>query len=200
MLKNTALPAFLFLVLFCIGTRPVLADIYKYVSEEGVTSFTDNLESVPEKYRATAVNTTALEEQNRIRSQPQAQPQAQAEQPVQPDAMKFTTRLLMTAGVVFGSFVILVALNKTGDFKGREKVLQATRISLACIFLAYLVMVHAKDVEHLFTMTASKIEAVGEKQAQRGKKAGQAIKALNQLMDAADKQPPAPDHGEEKDN
>jgi uncharacterized membrane protein YcjF (UPF0283 family) len=204
MLKHVALPALLFLVLLGFGAHHAFADIYKYVNEEGIISFVDNLESVPEKYRATAVNTTAVEEQNRLQSQ--AEPQtnistsqvAPREEPAH--KMTFTTRLLMTVVVVFVWFVVLFAVKKTGEFKGREKVLPATRIALACIFLVYLVMVHGKDAVNLFTMAGNKIEAVQEKQAQRGKKAGQAIKALNKIMEEAGKQPPPPDQGEEKDN
>ncbi|OGW38617.1 MAG: hypothetical protein A2X58_10160 [Nitrospirae bacterium GWC2_56_14] len=207
MSKHVALSALLFLVLLGLGTRHAFADIYQYVNDEGVISFVDNLESVPEKYRATAVNTTAVEEQNRI--------QSQAEQPVQPGTMTlqlnafpeesafqmtFFTKLLMTAVVVFAWFGILVIIKKTDVLKGREKILPATRIALACIFLVYLVMVHGKDVAGLFTMAGNKIEAVKEKQAQRGKKAGQAIKALNQFMDEAGKQPPPPEQDEEKNN
>jgi uncharacterized membrane protein YcjF (UPF0283 family) len=221
MLKHVALPAFLFLVLLGFEARHAFADIYKYVTEEGEISLADNLESVPEKYRATAVNMTAVEEQKLVPLQQQTQPQAQTEQPVQPATMsppshlaatqeapreepahqmEFTTRLLMTVVVIVAWFVVLIAIKKTGEFKGREKVLQATRIALACIFLVYLVMVHGKDVVNLFTMAGSKIDAMKEKQAQRGKKAGQAIKALNKLMEEAGKQPPPKDPGEEKDN
>jgi len=224
MLKRFALTALLCLVLSGFGAHPAFADIYKYVNEKGEIGIADNLESVPEKYRATAVNTTALEELNKVQLQPQTQHQTLTGQPVQlvqpgtlttppniatiPKALldgpayqtAFTTRLLMTAGVVLIWFVILFAINNTSEFKGREKVLPATRIALACIFLVYLVMIHGKDAVTLYTMATNKIEAVKEKQAQRGRKAGQAIKALNQLMEEAAKQPPAPPEelGEEK--
>ena len=176
---------------------------------------------MPEQYRATAVNTTAVEEQELVTLQPQTQPQAQTEEPVQPGTMtppsniattqeapreepahkmEFTTRLLMTVVVIFAWFGILIAIKKTGEFKGHEKVLPATRIALACIFLVYLVMIHGKDAVNLFTMAGNQIEAVKEKQSQRGKKAGQAIKTLNKIMEEAGKQPPPPDKGEEKDN
>ncbi len=204
MLKQVALYALLFLVLSGFGARPAFADIYQYVNEEGVISFVDNLESVPEKYRATAVNTTAVEKQDQIRSQTQPQTNTAPSQVALREGpahkMTFFTRLLMTAVVVFAWLGILFAINKTGLFKGREKFLPATQVALGCLFLVYLVMVHGKDVAHLFTMAGNKIEAVQEKQAQRGKKAGQAIKALNKFMDEAGKQPPAPDQGEEKDN
>jgi hypothetical protein len=205
MLKHFALSALLLLVLPGFGTRHAFADIYKYVNEAGETSFADNLQSVPEKYRATAVNTTAREEQKLVKP-PQIQYQkyiaTTQETPSEgsADKMTFTTRLLMTAGMAIVWFALLFAIKKTGEFKGREKVLPTTRIALACIFLAYLVMVHGKDVVNLFTMAGNKIEAVQEKQAQRGKKAGAAIKALNQLVEEAGKQPPAPDQGEEKNN
>jgi hypothetical protein len=207
MLKHVVLLVFLFLALPGLGAHHAFADIYQYVNEEGIISFADNLQSVPEKYRATAVNTTVLEEQK--------QAQLRTEQPVQPGTMKlppnasreenahkmvFTTRLLMTTGVVFVWFVILFAIKKTGIFKGRKKALPATWIALVCILLVYLVMVHGKDVVNLFTMAGNKIEEVQEKQRQRGKKAGEAIKALNKLMEEAGKQPLAPDQGEEKNN
>ena len=207
MLKYFALFALLFLVLSGFGARPAFADIYQYVNEEGVISFVDKLESVPEKYRATVVNTTAVEEQNRL--------QSQKEQLVHPGAialpssapreepahkMTFFTRLLMTFFVVFTWLGILFAINKTGLFKGREKFLPATQAALGCLFLVYLVMIHGKDVAHLFTMAGNKIEAVQEKQAQRGKKAGEAIKALNKFMGEAGKQPPSTEQGEEKGN
>jgi len=202
--KQVALSALLFIVLLGFGSRHAFADIYQYVNEEGVISFVDNLESVPVKYRATAINTTAVEEQNRLQSQ--AEPQANIAPlqgaPVEEPARKMTffTRLLITAVVLFAWFGILVAIKKTDVFKGREKILPVTRIALACIFLVYLVMVHGKDVAGLFTMAGNQIDAVKEKQAQRGKKAGQAIKALNQFMDEAGKQPLPPDQDEEKNN
>ncbi len=204
MLKQVALYALLFLVLSGFGARPAFADIYQYVNEEGVISFVDKLESVPEKYRATVVNTTAVEKQDQVQSQTQPQTNivpsqvALREEPAH--KMTFFTRLLMTFFVVFAWLGILFAINKTGLFKGREKFLPATQVALGCLFLVYLVMVHGKDVAHLFTMAGNKIEAVQEKQAQRGKKAGQAIKALNKFMDEAGKQPPATEQGEEKGN
>jgi hypothetical protein len=204
MLKQCVLPALLFLVLLGFGGRPAFADIYKYVNEQGEISFADNLESVPERYRATVVNVTPLEDQNQVQ-------QPQTEQPVQPgtrtaqniastqERMTFTTRLFMTVVLIFVSIVVLVAINKTGSFKGRAKVLPAVRIALACLLLVYLVMAHGKDVTILFTMAGNKIGAVKEKQAQRGKKAGEAIKAFNTLMEAAGKQPP-PSQEEEQNN
>jgi hypothetical protein len=226
MRKHGALSVLLLLALLGFSARHAFADIYKYVNEEGETSFADNLESVPQKYRATAVNMTPVEDRNQVQPQQltqmtQTQPQAKTEQSVQPGTLTpplniaptqeaprgesahttaFTTRLLMTTGVAFLLFIILFALNKTDKLKGREKVLQATRIGLVCIFLIYLVIVHGKDAVHLFTMAGNTIESVQEKQAQRGKKAGEAIKALNQLMEEAGKQPPPPDQGEEKGN
>ena len=226
MLKHVSLSALLFLALLGLGTHYAFADIYLYVNEAGEISIADNLESVPQKYHAIAVNMTPVADRNQVQPQPltqmtQTQNQAQTERSVPPGTlmslsnsapaheapreepahkMAFTTRLLITAGVVVVWFIILFALNKTGEFKGREKVLPATRIALACIFLVYLVIVHGKDAVTLFSMAGNQIEAVQEKQAQRGKKAGEAIKALNKLMEEAGKQPPPPDQGEEKGN
>jgi hypothetical protein len=205
MLKQASLFAFLVLVLLGFGVRQASADIYRYVNDEGIICFADNLESVPAQYRAIAVNTTAEEEKNQVlRSQtgPQANiaPSLAAPREEPAATMTFTARLLMTVGVVFVWFGILMTIKKTGVFKGREKFLPTTQIVLGCIFLVYLVMVHGKDAVGLFTMAGNKIEAVREKQAQRGRKAGQAIKALNAIMEEAGKQPLAPDQGEEKNN
>ncbi len=204
MLKTALLFAFLVLALLGSGVRQASADIYRYVNEEGIICFADNLESVPEKYRAIAVNTTAEEEKNQIRSQTEPRtniaPSQAAPREEPAHTMTFTARLLMTVGVVFAWFGILMAIKKTGVFKGREKFLPAAQIALGCIFLAYLVMVHGKDVAGLFSMAGNKIEAVREKQAERGRKAGQAIKTLNTFMDEAGKLPPAADQGEEKGN
>lgn len=143
---------------------------------------------------------------NRNRSQSLPQPQMNIattkEEPRQEPARKmtFTSRLLMTAVVVFIWVLALLAINKTDAFRGREKFLPASGIAPACFLLVYLVLIHGKDVVNLFTMAGNKIEAVQEKQAQRGKKAGEAIKTLNKMMDEAGKQPPPTERGEEKDN
>jgi len=206
MLKHVSPSALLFLVLFAYGIPPASADIYKYANEAGEISFADNLQSVPEQYRAIAVNTTALEEQKLIQSQPQTQPQANSaltqEVPGEKPAYKmtFTIRLLITVVVVFVWIVALFTIKKAGVLKGREKVLPAARVALSCILLVYLITVHGKDVVNLFTMAGNKIEEVQERQAQRGKKAGEAIKALNKLMEDAEKKPPASDQAEEKNN
>jgi hypothetical protein len=202
MLKRVALFLLLSPALLGFLPRHACADIYLYVNEAGETGIADNLESVPEKYRATAVNTTAREREQKL-TQAQTGQQRQPNPfgvPVKPSAQTttFTSRLIMTAGVVLVWFIILFILNKTGEFKGRENALPAARIALACIFLVYLVMVHGKDAVNLFTMAGNHIDAVREKQAQQGKKAGEAIKALNKLMDGAANPPPAPDQGQEK--
>ena len=73
---------------------------------------------------------------------------------------------------------------------------QPTRIALACILSLYLVIVHARDVVHLFSKAGDGIESVKEGQAQRGKKAGKAIKALNSFMDDAQKSSDSDREGE----
>jgi hypothetical protein len=189
-------------ILSGVGAHYAYADIYLYINDAGETCIADDLGSVPEKYRATAVNKTAREEQTQIQSLPQSQSNMAARDVLQQESMSiwkmtFTSRLIMTAVVVCIWLLALFAINKTKLFKGHEKVLPASRIALACFLLVYLVLVHGKDVVNLSTMAGNKIEAVQEKQAQRGRKAGEAIKAFNKLMDGADKPSPPPDRAEE---
>jgi hypothetical protein len=46
---------FVLAALALLFARESFAAFYKYVDDKGVVSFADNLQSVPEKYRATAV-------------------------------------------------------------------------------------------------------------------------------------------------
>jgi len=179
------------LILF-IG-RESQAVIYKYVDEKGVPTFSDDMQKIPEQFRAQAVivsgvitDETAEQEQARLatealmRLEQQAAAPARAEEPV--------SRRLIRSGVAVGVFVALLFVAYHIDaLREQAQVLSRIRTGLIVLLLAFLSVTHARDVIGLFgtvgETVANPVAGLQEKSAERGKKAAGAYKSMERVLD-----------------
>jgi len=192
------------------------AATYKFTDKSGAVGLADDLQSIPEDCRATAVLISGAANNDATAAGASASPDQQhavgqtstapvrtsepaptlisaqaAEQPAQ--GMPFTIRIVISIGVVIAAILVSVFLGKISAMHGHDKAIHILRISLSWLVVVYLVAAHAKDVMTLFKAAGSQVQAVSDESAKRGEKAAAVIKA----MDAAAEQ--AAKHIEEHD-
>ncbi len=181
-------------VLIFLLAQSGYAAIYKYLDRDGLICFADDLQSIPEQYRATAkiVSGEADQEnrtppQNRQTSEQPAENGGQAsstalERPgVQQDETGFFSKgvLLSSIIVVSAVFAFMILGILEADHK---KAVIIARITLLWAVTVYLIFMHAGDVVRLVRTTGGVIEDAKHQSEEKGKKAAKAIKALNELV------------------
>ena len=182
-------------VLGFLATSDGFAAIYKYSDKDGMIYFADDLQSIPEQYRATAkIVSGEVEEKKKPSIQPQSPVQSEARPAVPAPSLSqekgpiegvsksvFSSRILISVIVVVSavfSFVILGLYDE--DHKKSIKIIRVVILWGLSIYLLYA---HAMDVVHLFSQASGKIEAVQEESAEKGRKTGKKIKEFNAAMD-----------------
>ncbi len=181
------------------ATSSSFAAIYKYIDENGIVSFADDLQSVPEKSRATAKIVGGEKEPEKAPVM-QKQPQAQAEAKpgnAEPSAGRekaapiaghaksfFNSRVLISVLVVVSvlfAFVILGILD--ADHK---KSIKIVRVVLLWGMSLYLIVAHGGDVVNLFRTLKGNVDTVQRESEEKGKKASKALKELNGMIQNVD--------------
>jgi hypothetical protein len=181
---------------FCllgIGAAPAYAAFYKYTDKDGILCFADNLQAVPEQYRATAVivEGESKEEGTVISgaSQPRAveapalvgpAPKPQRKRPI-------SFRLMITAAIAFSAVLLFIFMSKQPGLKENKKILSGVRSALIAIVSLYLIIAHGKDVMTVFGFAGKAIDDVQQQSADKGRKAAQAMKKLDALFEDAQK-------------
>jgi hypothetical protein len=179
-------------------TANSFAAIYKYIDENGIICFADDLQSIPEQCRATAKIVSGEQEEEK-KSAIQKQPQSQAEAktgnaasaidrgkaPIEGHAKHlFSSGALISVVVVVSSlfaFVILGILD--ADHKKSIKIVRVVILWGASV---YLIVAHAGDVVGMFRSVDSKIETVKRESGEKGKKAAATMKEINALIQNVD--------------
>lgn len=218
-MKKILLGLLLVAAFLCRASLPdALAASYRFTDKEGNVGIADDLASVPEPYRATAVLIGAddLEEKQTtgavapskvptaatapagaptVFTPPAAPVLITAPGPANPASSAppgdtprepFSRRGAISLGVIFGVLLIIVILGQVSALRVRHSAFNAVRMSLLTLLVAYLAYAHFGDVAALFSMAGSKVQAVSDKAAKRGEKAGQAIKAMESLTEQVD--------------
>jgi hypothetical protein len=189
---------FILAILALLFARESFAAFYKYVNDKGVVSFADNLQSVPEKYRATAVviNDGTSDDEAKTATKPVVNKAAEApiaavastmEKAAGKERVSFSSRLLISLGVVLGSLFIFFVVSKRTDVRENKKSLSLMRSTLIILVSIYLVYAHAGDVAGVFGMASHAVDDVKHRSEEKGKKAAQAIKSLDALFEEAQK-------------
>lgn len=186
-----------FALFFCLGimvfVRNSDAAYYKYIDKDGVVCFADNLQVIPEQYRAKAVivETEAKDDEIKpagpavFKTEP-APTAAEVKQEVKAPR-PLSTRLMISGAVGFGALLIFVVINSQPELKENKKVLSLVRGSLMAVVSLYLVFAHAGDVMTLFGAAGKTVEEVQQQSAEKGRKAAQAVKSLDALFEEAQK-------------
>lgn len=181
-------------VLILVIGRESQAVIYKYENEKGVPTFADDMQKIPEQYRAQAVIVTggndydAYAEQEkarlvvdeRTRQEQQTAAPVKAEEPI--------SRRLIRSGIAVGLFIALLFVAYHIDaLREQAQVLSRIRTGLVVLLLVFLSVTHARDVIGLFGKVggtvANPVAGLQEKSAERGKKAADAYKAIERIAD-----------------
>lgn len=204
MKKAVMLSAVLFAVLGVFAVRVGLSATYKYEDKNGQIGFADDLQMIPEPYRATAVlisgeakegeaaqgslETSAapapaagssdpvLVQAPAHQAQPQSQPQA---------AIPFSIRLAISIAVVIATILLSVFLGKVGALHGQVRTVHVLRVTLTWLVVVYLVAAHAKDVWTIFKVAGHSVQSVSDESAKKGEKAAKAIQAMDAAMERA---------------
>ncbi|MDH4162067.1 MAG: ion transporter [Nitrospirota bacterium] len=195
--------------LFCCADVMAAAYKYCYVDAKGEAHFADKPELVPEPYRAAAVivsveeidekaQAAAEEERSRaaaavVRTEA-AGTVAEAPRPSLdqlPDAgtaRPFQVMSLVWSGAaVLSVFVIMTVLGWIDVLRERENILNGIRTGLFVLLAVYLVFAHGRDVIGLFSKVGSSISKIEQQSAERGKKAAQFYKTLENLAEQTEK-------------
>lgn len=182
---------FLF-ILFLVTGRESHAVIYKYTNDKDVPVYADDMQKIPEQYRAQAVivSGVAVDEQaDAERARKEAEELARQEQDVlqeQADEL-FGTRLVRS-GIAVGLFAVILFVTANLDvLKTHAQVLFRIRTALVVLLVASLGFIHARDLKDLFTMAggpvSSPVADIRERSAQRGRKAAEAFKSMDQVLE-----------------
>ena len=183
----------LLIVLSLAVGRECHAVIYKYVSEKGVPTFADDMQKIPEQYRAQAVIVTggndfdvyAEQEKARLAAEERTRQEHQAAAPVR--AEKPLNSRLIRSGIAVGIFIaLLFAVSHFDALRERAQVLFRVRTGLAVLLLVFLAFNHAWDVLGLFGKVGdalpNPVASIQEKSAERGKKAAEAYKTMDKIL------------------
>lgn len=180
------------------ATSNSFAAIYKYIDEYGIVCFADDLQSIPEKSRATAKIVSGDKEPDKtpvIQKQPQAQAEAKQGN-AEPSAVRekatiaghaksfFSGSVLISVVVVVSAlfaFVILGILD--ADHK---KSIKIVRVVILWGMSLYLIVAHGGDVVNLFGTFKGKVDTAQRESEEKGKKAAKALKDLNGLIQNVD--------------
>ncbi len=196
--------------------RDGFAALYKYVDKDGVVCFADDLQSVPERYRAKSIifsgelkggpKLTAGREETHdemLSAAPAVRDYSLPETAPVREEKPFSRRLANTIIVITVLVVIYVVLERLKEVIESNKyykIVSVARIGLSAAAVIYLVFAHVNDVIHGVAGVGKSVEQVKEQSATKGKSAAKAIKALDALMESAEKEQgpssPAPEKNE----
>jgi hypothetical protein len=185
-----------FALFFCLGimvfVRNSDAAYYKYIDKDGVVCFADNLQVIPEQYRAQAVIVETEAKDDEIKpagtvvSKTEPAPAADTRQEVK-GSRPLSTRLMISGAVGLGALLIFVVISSQSELKENKKILSLVRGSLITVVSLYLVFAHAGDMMTIFGAAGQTVEEVQQQSAEKGKKAAQAIKSLDAMFEEAQK-------------
>lgn len=174
------------------------AAIYKYVDENGIISFSDDLQAIPEQSRAAAEIVSGKQSEDSKKAV-QKLPPAHVDAAPGADTTSFarekesgkglvkqffSSRMLISVIVVVSglfAFVILGVLD--ADHK---KAVKIVRLVILWVMSVYLIVAHAGDIVHLFRTVEGKVDTVQRESEEKGKKAAKAMKELNALVRQVD--------------
>ena len=201
MKKMKASIMLVFLVMLGLTASPDgFAAIYKYIDNDGMINFADDLQSVPVQHRAQAVIVSGEEKEPEVKKPenqdaPKTRTEAPAGTPVpatmeaQPpaDAKEKGTsmnRFLVSSIVVVSAlfaFVILGVID--ADHKKSIKIVRIVILWGVSVFLLYS---HAMDVVNLFRTMGKSVSDSQQRAEEKGKKAVKAMKELGTLLERAE--------------
>lgn len=192
------LRVFLTIVLFfliAVSSRESQAVIYKHVNEKGTPVFFDDLQKVPEQLRSQVVvvsggndyDAYAEQEKARLAAEARVQETFQANTAPVKTEEPVSARLIRS-GIAAGLFIaLLFVVTHIDAIREQAHLLSRIRIVLALFLFAFVGFTHSRDVLSLFgtvgKTVVTPVAGIQERSAARGKKAAEAYKAMDKIMD-----------------
>jgi membrane glycosyltransferase len=169
------------------------AVIYKYTDEKGNPAYADDLGKVPERERPKAVIVTGQTEQEladdaeRARALAARQAAQRIEAQHQQQAQERFTGRLIRGGIALALAVALImVLSHIDALREQAELLRRIRLILVLVLFVFLGATFAGDVAGLFRSVgreiADPVAGIQEKQAEKGKKAAESYKAIDQAL------------------
>ncbi len=171
------------------------AAIFKYVDNDGLINFADDLQTIPVQFRSSA-KIVGGEPEKEKSSQPQSRPQDQSptgsssiETPapmaaatsVTAERNPFSRRILISLIVVVSAlfaFSILGILSS--DYEKAVKIVRLVILWGVSVFLLYA---HTMDVVHLFDRVGKSASEAQREREEKGKKTAQKIREFNAFVE-----------------
>ncbi len=186
--------AILLFALVLLAARESDAVIYRYVSEKGIPTYADDLQKVPEQYRAQAAVVSggndydAYTEQEKARLAAEARIRQQHQTAAPVKAVESVSSRLIRSGIAVGLFAALMfVVSHIDALREQAHLLSRVRTVLVLFLVAFLGFTHARDVMGLFgtvgETVSNPIASIQERSAERGKKAAEAYKALDRALE-----------------
>jgi hypothetical protein len=182
------------------------AAIYKYIDNNGIICFADDLQSIPEQCRATAKIVSGEQEEVRklaIQQRPEepaaampgnASSSDQGTVSIKGHAKSlFSGRVLISAVVVVSAlfaFVILGIIDAD-----HRKAIKFVRVVIMWGMSVYLLLAHAGDAADVFRSLQGKVDTVQRESEEKGKRAARSMKEINGLMQHIDNTVPQVSEG-----
>ncbi len=163
------------------------AAFYKYIDKSGVVCFADNLQVVPEQYRASVVLVQneqqeeihpAATTENTTETAPAAVTQQSVSAPLSLD-----TRLTISSAIAIGALLFFLFVKNVPRLEQNRSMLIMIRGALIGAVSIYIIYAHAGDVLIMYGRASRAIEETQQKSAERGRKAGQFIKQMDAMAE-----------------
>jgi hypothetical protein len=179
-------------------TSNSFAAIYKYIDQYGIICFADDLQSVPEQFRATAKKVSnAQEEEGKpaIPKRPSVQAEAKpgnAESSSDPGKVSiagylksfFSGNGLISVVVVVSALFAFVILGIVDA--DHKKAIKIIRVVILWGMSVYLIVAHGGDAVNLFRTLKGEVDTVQRESEEKGKKAAKAVKEINAVIQHVD--------------
>lgn len=168
---------FLFLLLGgLLLPSPSPAEVYKYVNKDGVVSYTDSLQAVPEKYRSKATAVKGLREQDERPADKapadattlspkhgsrQAMPQQEqtpARQRIEENVRDFRDKgYWKPVGIILVLIVVFFLMGKAGGALGHKGVWTVLRVLVVLGLLSYFLYAYTDEMSGVYGSLSEKV-------------------------------------------
>lgn len=193
-MAKSRFPLIIFLIVLVLAVgRESQAVIYKFVNEKGIPTFTDDMQKIPEQHRVQAVIVTGgndydvytEQEKARLAAAERTRQDEQSAAPVK--AEKPLSARLIRSGIALGIFIaLLFVVSHIDALRERAQVLSRIRTVLVVLLVVFLGVTHARDVMGLFGRISdtlpNPVASIQEKSAEQGKKAAEAYKSMDKIL------------------
>lgn len=183
---------FLIAILFFSGLflSQAKASIFKYTDREGSDHYTDSLESVPLKYRTSAVNLDEHLEKNSGFIQEPPRPEEPLPDRLKDRTMNFITfwkkavktawkrTWMRTVLIMVTFFTLFIFAGKVAKALGNKNLSSVIRISLTTIIMVYLLHSYVTQIALDFMEMKRNVLQVKEKADQRNMEMDRLIKSI----------------------